>query len=349
MFLRRIMFLVIGVLVLGVCVRCAGTGAGVPGTITLMSYNLQTLFDPVDQGGEYEDFSIADGSWTEDLYQLRIAALASAIQAAVPGGPEVLVVQEVENQRVLEDLARAAGGYPYLALSPAEESTLACGIASRLPLLAVRAHRYRSSGDGLSKNGSSSVPRYLLECELDAGGQILSVLAAHWKSKLGGAQATEPERLAAAGLAAAVIRARLEAEPLAAIILAGDLNINPDEYALSGGGYPTALMPAALGPGPWLSITSLASEASADGPVLYCPWDDYGGYSYLYAGVQERIDHLLLSPGLVGKGLPQLVSFSAEPPAFLVGPTGIPLGWSSRLASGYSDHLPIRATIRIDP
>ena len=340
---RRIVFLVIVVLALGACVRCGGTGAGVPGTITIMSYNLQTLFDPVDQGGEYEDFSVANGCWNEELYRLRIAALASAIVAAVPGGPEVLVVQEVENRRVLEDLAGAAGGYPYLALSSAEEATLACGLASRLPLLAVRAHRYRTS-DG----GSASVPRYLLECELDAGGQVLYVLAAHWKSKLGGAQATEPERRAAAVLAATVIRARLEVDPSAAVILAGDLNENPDEFAMAGGAYPTALMPAEEGPGPWLNITSSVDAASADAPVMYCPWDDYGGYSYLYAGVPERIDHLLLSPGLVGEGVLRLISFSAEPPDFLVGAMGNPLGWSSRLASGYSDHLPIRVTLRLD-
>jgi endonuclease/exonuclease/phosphatase family metal-dependent hydrolase len=340
---RRITLIVLVFFTLGACVRCE-TGLKAPGTITIMSYNLQTLFDPVDQGGEYEDFSVAKGTWNIDLYRLRIAALASAIQAAAPGGPEVLVVQEVENRRVLGDLAEAAGGYPYLALSPAEESTLACGVASRLPFRAVRAHRYRPSGEG-----PSSVPRYLLECELEAGGQVLYVLAAHWKSKLGGAQATEPERRAAAVLAATVIQARLQVDPLAAIILAGDLNENPDEYVLAGSAYPTALMPASEGPGPWLSITFLAAEADADGPVLYCPWEDYGGYSYLYAGLRERIDHLLLSPGLVGDGLPRLVSFSAEPPEFLLGSMGKPLAWSSRLGTGYSDHLPIRVTLRLAP
>jgi endonuclease/exonuclease/phosphatase family metal-dependent hydrolase len=341
--LRRILFLLTVVLTLSACVRCE-SGLKTPRTITVMTYNVQTLFDPVDQGGEYPEFSVATGSWNTDLYRLRLEALGSAIQAAVPGGPEVLVVQEVENRRVLEDLAAAAGGYTHLALSPAEDAVLACGLASRLPLLAVRAHRYRPSGDG-----PASVPRYLLECELDAGGQVLYVLAAHWKSKLGGAEATEPERRAAAVLAASVIRARLEIEPQAAIILAGDLNENPDEFSLAGGAYPTALMPADQGPGPWLSITDLAAEASADGPVLYSPWEDHGGFSYLYSGVPERIDHLLLSPGLVGEGLPRLVAFSAEPPDFLLGSSGKPLGWNSLKASGYSDHLPVRATIRLAP
>jgi endonuclease/exonuclease/phosphatase family metal-dependent hydrolase len=343
MSLGRIICLALVLVTLLACVCCDSSLASAD-TITVMSYNLQTLFDPVDQGGEYEDFSVVDGSWNEDLYRIRIAALASAIVAASPGGPDVLVVQEVENRRVLQDLAEAAGGYPYLVLSPAEESILVCGIASRLPLRAVRAHRYHSAGDG-----PSSVPRHLLECELETGGQVLYVLAAHWKSKLGGASETEPERQAAAVLAGAVIRARLLAEPPAALILAGDLNENPDEFVLVGGTYPTALMPADQGPGPWLSITGLASESAPGRPVMYCPWNDYGGYSYLYAGKPERIDHLLLSPGLVGAGLPRLVAFSAEAPAFLLDSQGQPLGWKSRLASGYSDHLPIRVTIRLLP
>ena len=344
MSLHRILLIFIIVTTLGACVRCGSAGLKGPDTLTIMSYNLQTLFDPVDQGGEYEGFSVADGSWSEDLYRLRLTALASAIQAAVPKGPEVLVVQEVENSRVLSDIADASGGYPYLAISPAEESTLACGLASRLPIQAVRAHRYRPVGDG-----PSGVPRYLLECELSAGGLVLFVLAAHWKSKLGGAEATEPERQAAAMLAASVIRTRLEVDPSACIILAGDLNENPDEFWMAGNAYPTALMPLDQGLGPWLSITSQAEESSIDGPVLYCPWDDFGGYSYLYEGKPERIDQLLLSPGLMGEGVPRLIAFSAEPPAFLIGAGGKPLGWNSRLATGYSDHLPIRVTLRLLP
>ena len=61
-------------------------------------------------------------------------------------------------------------------------------------------------------------------------------------------------------------------------------------------------MPAESGPGPWLLISGDRSALAPRGgqPVLFCPWDESGGYSYRYDGVDERIDQLLLSPGPLG-------------------------------------------------
>lgn len=324
-----------------------------------MSYNLQTLFDPVDQGGEYEEFRVSTGAWNEALYKTRLAALASAIAAAsLPGGsgkgPDVLVVQEAENARVLKDLAEAAGGYPYIASSPDEDANLGCGVLSRYPITAVRAHRVRKP-DG----APSSVPRYLLEVELDVGGRNLLVIAAHLKSKLGGAEETEPERRAVTAFAGMLVGSRLAADPLLAVVVAGDFNENPDEFERVGRAYPTALMAPDAGPGQWLLIsgdrelfgTVADSALVAPAPVLYCPWEEGGGYSYRYQGECEQIDQLLLSPGLVaGGGCPLVFQvFSAEPPEFAVDADGNPLGWNARMGSGYSDHLPIRVLLAFVP
>ncbi len=340
------------------CVRCE-TAPAASGSVAIMSYNLQTLFDPVDHGGEYEEFRVSSGAWSEALYKTRLAALASAITAAsVPGGagkgPDVLVVQEAENDRVLRDLAEAAGGYQYLASSPDEDANLGCGVLSRYPITAVRAHRIRKP-DG----APSSVPRYLLEVELDVEGRRLLVLAAHLKSKLGGAEETEAERRAATAFASMLVGTRLADDPSLAVVIAGDFNENPDEFERVGRAYPTALMAPDAGPGPWLLIsgnreifgTGNDSALVAPAPVLYCPWEDGGGYSYRYQGECERIDQLLLSPGLVsGDDCPLgFQAFSAEPPEFAVDAEGNPLGWNARSGSGYSDHLPIRILLGIKP
>lgn len=341
----RIVRVVLSTLTLAACARCGGE----PGSdsITILSYNLQTLFDPVDQGGEYEGFSVVEGEWSERAYKSRLAALASGIVSAVGGaGPEVVVVQEAENLRVLRDLAAEAGGYPYALASPDEESALACGILSRLPVLAFRAHRVRSP-----EGGPPSVPRLVLEAELGVEGRSLVVLATHWKSKLGGAEETEEERRRAAAFVGALAAVRLAERPGLALVVAGDLNTNPDEYERVGGAYPTALMRAGAGDGPWLLI-GRRDELSSPGArplVLYEPWLDADGYSYRYDGEDERIDHLLLSPALAeGTGCAwRLERFSAEPPDFLVSAEGTPLRWDSRTGSGYSDHLPI--SIRLSP
>jgi len=318
-----------------------------------MSYNLQTLFDPVDQGGEYEEFRVSSGAWSDRLYHARLAALASSVLAArVPGGssggPDILVVQEAENERVLQDLADAAGGYPYVVSSPDEEATLRCGILSRFPVASVRAHRVRQP-DGRP----SSIPRYMLEVELDLHGRRLLVVASHWKSKLGGAMETEPERRAAAIFAGTLIETRLAANPTLAIILAGDFNESPDEYERVDRAYPTALMPAEAGAGAWLLVEGDREAVPRGAPplIMYCPWEEAGGYSYKYRGDEERIDQLLMSPGLVSRGPCPLrfESFSAEPPAFAVDGSGSPLGYNARTGSGYSDHLPIRARLVYSP
>jgi endonuclease/exonuclease/phosphatase family metal-dependent hydrolase len=322
------------------------------GGIVVMSYNLQTLFDPVDQGGEYAEYSVKNGAWDRARYEKRLAALASSILAAtVPGsqggkGPDVIVVQEAENETVLRDLAKAVGEYPFIVASPHEDATLACGVISRFPPSSAKAHRVRPP-DG----GPSSVPRHILEIELDIDGRRLLVIAAHLKSKLGGAEETEPERRAAADFIRLLVGARLKREPSLAVIVAGDFNENPDEYLLVDGAYPTALMAPDTVEGARLNLAASAEQARVDPLVLYCPWEEGGGYSYRYQETEERIDQLLMSPALVSGGdCPfTFAAFSSEPPEFLIDAHGTPVRWSQENAKGYSDHLPIRARLAFSP
>ncbi len=333
-------------ILLAACTSCE-LEAGSPRSLSVMSYNLMTLFDPVDQGGEYQGFSVAKGEWDESLYRLRIKNLASAILAAQPGGPDILALQEIENERALRDLADALGGYAQLIKPTDEESTLGCALLSRYPALMARSHRAMPAS-----SPTSSVPRNLLEARFDVDGRPLLIFVAHWKSKLGGAEETEAERRAAAALLRSLARARLDAEPGLAIIAAGDLNENPDEYERIGGAYPTALRALEAGPGDWLSIGGDALALAEDGAAFvrfYTPWPSAEGYSYLYGGLEERIDHFLLSAGALQGGCFALGGFSAEPPSFLVDLEGRPLGWDSRTARGYSDHLPIRLSLALPP
>ncbi|HUW69732.1 MAG TPA: endonuclease/exonuclease/phosphatase family protein [bacterium] len=347
-------------LTLTACIGCRSLPAE-GGSVVVMSYNLQTLFDPVDQGGEYAEFRVSSGAWDESRYRARLAALAASVLSAsgrgrLGDGPDILVVEEAENQRVLQDLAAAAGGYEHVIASPDEEAVVACGVLSRYPVVAARAHRIRPP-----EGGPSSVPRYALEVELSVDGHRLVIIATHWKSKLGGAQETEPERQAAAVFIDALVASRLAADPALALVVAGDFNENPDEFERVERAWPTALMPAEAGAGPWLLITGSPARArdaarqlaapKASPLVLFCPWDGAGGYSYRFEGDPERIDQLLLSPALVAEegGALRFESFSAEPPQFAVDASGTPLAYNPRLNSGYSDHLPIRIRIAVIP
>ncbi|HAP44779.1 MAG: hypothetical protein A2087_02635 [Spirochaetes bacterium GWD1_61_31] len=329
---------------------CACTACGLPAgqaqsvTVSIMSYNVMTLFDPVDDGGEYGEFSVRSGDWDEVRYRQRLRSLSEAILAIVPGGPDILVLVEIENERVLADLASLLGGYSAQVMAPDEPAILACGLLARFPLTSARAHL---AGGAVA----TSVPRYMLEAEFAVQGEPLVVLAAHWKSKLGGPEATEPVRQGAAVLARDLMARRLAERPGLAIVLAGDLNENPDEFERVGRAWPTALMPVGEGDGAWLNIALSEAELAADSayPVLFCPWTKAAGFSYRYAGQDERIDHLLLSAGALGGGRWRLASFSATPAGFMLDADGSPLAWSSRSNDGYSDHLPVLATLQLLP
>lgn len=369
------------------CLNPAAAAATSPRQLSIMSYNVQTLFDPVDNGNEYADFRLSAGSWNEAVYRQRLRALAGVVEAAVKDAPDILVLVEIENETVLADFAEQLGGYPYLACAPGSESALRCGLLSRFPVRAARSHLAELPS-------ADSAPRYMLEVELDVYGLPLLVLVAHWKSKLGGAAETEAQRQEAALLVAAVLRQRLAERPALAYVLAGDLNENPDEFSRVGKSYPTALMPCAAGDGPWLRLCSdstlvadiaaaesvapstpagtsaeaaesaAATAEAAASPagsspepaslLLYSPWEEAGGYSYQYGGLDERIDHLLFSPSLLADSAaaePALhfQSFSAQPPAFAVSESGTPLAWRSGQSGGYSDHLPVYATLEWRP
>ena len=348
-------FLPLAALALAACMAsCSSVGqAAASLRITVMSYNVDNLFDAEDSGLEYPEFSVSEGKWDEARYRSRLERLAEVVRAAAPDtkGPDVACLVEVENRRVLEELRRgqlASSGYARSVLVPAPGQAVNCGILTRLPLLGLKAH-------GIDSRGNQG--RYVLEASLDAGGRRLTVFLCHWKSKLGGAEATEPERACAAALVARRAAEILAADPAAEVLVCGDFNEEPSEFAKIGGAYPTALMPAGPGlaggaaavPGAaCLLVTGSpagAGRAEDGSPILYSPWSISDGWSYMLEGRRERIDGFLLSAGLLdGEGL-SFESFGPLDGDFLLDSSGVPLPYNARTGAGYSDHLPIVLTL----
>jgi len=333
-------------LVLGVacCSPFSTQGAAPP--IRVLSWNVLSLFDAVDDGGEYREFSVEGGTWSEALYRRRLELVASVLLSVEPPagkgrpGPEVACLLEIENEGILAELAEGplkAAGYAHRAFARAPGSSIGLGLLSRLPIREARAW-------GLALGGREERP--LLEARLEGPAGPLLALVCHWKSKLEGAEATEGKRREAARLLSDLVTARQGAEPALAILACGDFNENPDEFARTGGRYPSALFPA--GPGRpagegGLALGDREAVLGADPPgsVLESAWSGSDAYSYVHNGTRERIDGFLLGPGLVdGLGL-EFRSFSALDGGGLVDSAGRPRAWSSAKASGWSDHLPI--------
>ncbi len=317
-----------------------------PDTLSILSYNVENLFDDVGNGSEYREFDPAHGEWSTDLFHRKLLAVSQAVLHSPRGGADILLLQEVENLNALETLREhylKGAGYRYLAITDEEESAIELTCLSRFPVSSVRVHH--AFVDGLPQS------RPVLECNLDIGGIPLRLLVNHWKSKYGGAEETEPLRIAAASIVTRRLEEIRRRHPGQDVIVAGDLNERTDEYAQVEGAYPTALLPAGTGIHAPDSIRLTTNPEAADGAsLLFSPWlgREIGPEgSYYYGGEWEQIDHFLFGPALFdGRGF-DFVSFSVIAPEVLLNEDGTPYAWSRHSGTGYSDHLPILLELKM--
>ena len=344
------------VLLLGAC-------SGSARTITVVSYNVQNLFDATDDGGEYREFTRA-GGWNTDLYTAKLRAIGIALDAAERGGADLVALQEVEHAgaaRRLLDLELANLGYRHVVWLPDPRNTNGPVVLCKLPVRRVGALWVDGGPDTGSDDGLERPLRPILEVEVALGtaddAPSLFLFNNHWKSKHGGAAETEPYRRRAAALLAARLREISAANPGAEILVVGDLNETIDEYERQGRRYVTALMPALeAGARDVLRVTGAVPPSS--GPLaLFSPWFTYRGGdapagSYHFRDAWETIDHLLLGPGLfddVGLSYAGDEAFSVIHDG-LLDARGAPLAfYRGPPAGGYSDHLPLRLELTLHP
>ena len=322
--------------------------------ITVLSYNVENLFDDVHNGTEFREFDPSRGTWNREFFRVRVDSIAEVIRKVVPGGPDILLLQEVENEnalRTLVDEGLKGMGYAWEILVPKQGLAANVAIVSRLPIVRVRAH-------GVGAWKGTTAMRDVIEAEIETGGRTLYVFDNHWKSKLNGVRSSEASRRESAGVLARRVREILTENPSADILAAGDLNENVDEYARTGRKYQTALItdtektPAAFSRETiFLSANARALGIVGERLVLYDPWFEIEASrrgSYSYQGDWLTVDHFLLSPGLFDvRGFSyRWGSFGPARLPLLISDRGVPKKFKAlKGEKGYSDHLPLLITL----
>jgi len=274
------------------CILERNEGINGKETLAVMSWNVENLFDGERDGTEYSEFDPTGGRWDSQRYHVRLELISRLILDLADPLPDIICLQEVEHAGVVEDLKSlylAKKGFIYSAVTSDPNSAVQQAVISRFPITESRVHAVTS-------------------------GQ-LTLFNSHWKSRLGGAEETEPARIETAAALRRIASERLTRNPDALIILAGDFNTAADESARTGGTYPTALSEyPRIGQG--LTVTGDPQLCTA--AVFYSPWSSReeccstaGSYSYRHQW--SAIDHILCS---------------------------------SATGRGYSDHLPVYAVFR---
>lgn len=344
----------IGKLFVVVALLLVAAGCDGEDRLTIVSYNVQNIFDDKDDGGEYEEYTTSFG-WTSDSYFERLSRLAQVLQVC-EAPPHVVVMQEIEDVQVLDDLRLDhVRQRRYAAIAaPSEDTATTVGVLSTQPIRSARSHRSVVARVG----GETAVSRPLFELEIEVAGRPLRLYCVHWKSQSGGEEVTEPRRCQEAALLNVVIAERRERQGAHSIIVIGDFNEDVAEYEQHAKSYQTALVPAAAAGGLVEPARSLLFEPVdpgrpagtpvplASAGVLYSPWPDsrYAG-TYFYHGSWERLDQLFVSRELADGNDLELLDFAVLDRGPHVNAAGYPIRYERYSLSGYADHLPIVATL----
>jgi len=300
----------------------AGTESVPSPAFTFGTLNLDNLFDVVD------DPDRDDPVRTSAEYQRKLDKLALLIHDGL-GEPDFLAVQEAENEIVLLHLAARRGltvTYEVAWADGPDRRGIDVGLLYNPARVTVNGFAARQGCtllvDGLGPDGNRDVenPHNEQTCDtngdgvpdgnrlfsrpplvvtmtvnLDSGETLpLWVVVNHWKSKREDTREqayTRPRRLAQAEFVGA-LASEIEAEhPGAAVIVLGDLNDTPASQ-------PLAVLAAA---GLWnASRTIVRAER----------------YTYVYRGVSQALDHVLVSPGMAVNWIKiQPVHLGADYPA----------------------------------
>ena len=293
----------------------SGFSTSDPPSFSLATFNLEGMFDTLDDPLT-EDPLI---SLTE--YQRRLRKHALAIGQEI-GHPALLAVQEVENLTVLQDLVarpEMQASYAILWQEGLDRRGLDVALLYRPDQVNILSYQSRQSctglQDGLEPDGNDDManPQNALTCDRDGDGLLdgnrlfsrppllvhllarpagapasyvdLWLIVCHFKSKIQDTstiQYTLPRRLEQARFVAGLAEEILSADPLANLVVLGDLNDHPDSQPLAeffGRGFRNAM--------------NWAEKEER--------------YTYIYRGISQTLDYLLLYPQ------PTLLPFSVKP------------------------------------
>mgnify|MGYP001028588461 CR=1 FL=1 len=305
--------------------------------LKIVFWNVENLFDLKDDKHTNDNEYILGGrkGVTDGIYQQKLANLAEVVNALDAG---VLGLCEIENRFVLEELNRAAEIRDYTIVhydSPDRRGIDVALLVDPEEMLVL---------ESLPVNvmlPTGNPTRDILYVKGTRDGIALHLFVNHWPSKYGGAERSIPLRAAAAGtLRERVEKIKME-DPLAEIVIMGDLNDEP------------------IDPSVKIHLGAHMDKDSV-GTAPYILWNTMGpwhrnsaGSTYKYAGKDMVYDHLIVSPGLLDKRGLVLINgsvgvFDGEKYRQHGGKyDGYPFRfWAgNRLLGGYSDHMPVYLSV----
>ena len=209
-------------------------------TAQLLFYNVENLFDTVPNPPNLDQDRTPSGKyrWSSKKYLSKIQRL-SAVLKQIPSmgrsGPSLIGLCEIENSRVLRDLAQSPAlkrqNYAWIHHdSPDHRGIDVALLYKKEDFLPVqfRAHRLLIEDE----QGHRRYTRDQLVVSGLLEGEEIALLIVHWPSRSGGKRRSDPYRIAASKLGQKIVDSLYRDQPKRKIIVMGDMNDNPTDKSI---------------------------------------------------------------------------------------------------------------------
>ena len=193
-----------------------------PVPVRVLTWNVRNLFNAVIDSPDISPAAEQEDMPTPAQYEGKLAAVAAVIQNL---SPDICMLQEVENQNVLNDLAQKVGTYQFRHVSQGRDPRgIDVAIMSRLPIDRIVSHvtdQFQSPATGQSY----SFARDVLEAHFTVAGRQLRLFGVHLKA--GVDPSDDDKRLAEATHLRALLMQHQTSDPASLLIVLGDFNSVP--------------------------------------------------------------------------------------------------------------------------
>ncbi len=202
-------------------------------------YNLENLFDTINDPDKLDDEFLPDGvkKWNSSKYyrkQSNIDKVFFDMAAINREFPAVIGVSEIENRLVLEDLVSqpkmSLGNYRIVHYDSPDRRGVDCAFLYRpdvFKLEGSKAHKFEMPGMPNFRT------RDLVTMWGTIEGEPFFFLVSHWPSRLGGKEASDAKREAAASQCRRIADSVRIANPNTKVVIMGDLNDDATDKSIT--------------------------------------------------------------------------------------------------------------------
>jgi len=206
--------------------------------LLLMSYNVENLFDTIDDPHKIDNDFLPQGKkkWGTKQYNDKLNHLAKVIRSVDDKKlPDLLALIEIENQRVLEDLLRQKdlkkAHYKIIHHESPDRRGIDVALlynAKKFILLDKNFYKVELKGDHYFKTREILYAKGVFK----ATGDTLHIFVNHWPSRRGGQEKSEHKRFAAAQVLRNITDSLFLTDHNPKIMIMGDFNDEPLDKSL---------------------------------------------------------------------------------------------------------------------